>query len=217
MSVDLSVYLVTDAAQCARRGRDLVTTVCEAVAGGVTAVQVREKHAEAGEVLRLVLALADRLPARVALLVNDRVDVYLAARRRGARVTGVHVGQRDLPAAEVRALVGPDALIGLSASTAAQLAAAEADPARVGYVGIGAVRATGTKPDAPPAAGVAGVADLARGCALPAVAIGGVVADDLPHLRSGGLAGAAVVSWVCAAPDPRASARELADAWGAAA
>ncbi|MGJ9422570.1 bifunctional hydroxymethylpyrimidine kinase/phosphomethylpyrimidine kinase [Aeromicrobium sp. CF3.5] len=211
--MDLSIYLVTDAAQVERGGRDLVDVVVEAVAGGVTAVQVREKHADVHDVVRLVEALSRRLPAHVALFVNDRVDVFLAARARGARVTGVHVGQQDLPVEEVRALVGPDAVIGLTANTPEDLAAAETSPAGVGYVGIGIVRQTGSKFDAPPTLGVKGVAALARSCALPAVAIGGIVPDDLRALRSGGLAGAAVVSWVCASPDPRTAAAELARAW----
>lgn len=78
--MDLSVYLVTDTAQCAARGRSVAETVALAVAGGVTAVQIREKHADGGEFLRTVLEVAAVLPERVALIVNDRVDVFLAAR-----------------------------------------------------------------------------------------------------------------------------------------
>lgn len=211
--MDLSIYLVTDTAQAARPGHDLVDVVVQAVAGGVTAVQVREKQAEAAEVVELVVELSRRLPDHVALFVNDRIDVFLAARARGARVTGVHVGQQDLSVVQVRGLVGPHAVIGLTANTADELAAAAASPAGVDYVGIGVVRQTGSKQDAPPALGVEGVCALARTCALPAVAIGGVVAGDLAALRRGGLAGAAVVSWVCTSPDPRASAAELALAW----
>ncbi|MDN5895538.1 MAG: thiamine phosphate synthase [Nocardioides sp.] len=217
MRLDLSIYLVTDSAQARRHGRNLVETVREAVAGGVTAVQVREKHAEAHDVLQLVEVLTDQLPAHVSLLVNDRIDIFQVARSRGARVAGVHVGQRDLPVEDVRELVGPEAVIGLTANTASELVAAETSAARIDYVGIGAVRATTSKPDAPSAIGIAGVARLARGCSLPAVAIGGIVPDDLAPLRSAGLAGAAVVSWVCASSDPRLSATALARAWRAAA
>ena len=211
--MDLSLYLVTDARQASERGRDVVETVVEAVAGGVSAVQVREKDAAARHVLHLVVALAERLPSRVALFVNDRTDVFLAARSLGAAVAGVQVGQDDLPVADVRRLVGPEARIGLSVATRAQLSAAASSPARVDYVGIGTVRPTRSKPDAPPALGVEGVVRLAASSALPAVAIGGVTADDLPQLRVGGLAGAAVASSVCAAPDPRAAARALRGVW----
>jgi len=213
MAIDLSVYLVTDARQSATAGRALVDTVQEAVAGGVTTVQLRAKEAAAGDVLQLAEEIARRVPDRTALLVNDRVDVYLAARARGVRVAGVHVGQRDLPAATVRDLVGPDAVVGVSASTPEQVAAARSDAVRADYVGIGAVHPTSSKPDAPPVLGVAAAGRLAAASALPAVAIGGVTPDDLPALRAAGFAGAAVVSWICAAPDARAAAAELARAW----
>ncbi|MFC8231856.1 thiamine phosphate synthase [Streptomyces sp. NPDC057284] len=215
-TIDLSVYLVTDTAQCAARGRSVAETVALAVAGGVTAVQIREKHVDGGEFLRTVLEVAAVLPERVALIVNDRVDVFLAARAAGARVTGVHVGQSDLPPAAVRELIGEDAVLGLSAATPAELRAAAEDPAGIHHVGIGALRATRTKADAPAALGRAGFARLARPSGLPAVAIGGITPDDLPHLREAGAVGAAVVSGICAAEDPRAAARAYARAWARA-
>lgn len=211
---DLSVYLVTDRALAG--GRDLADMVAEAVAGGVTAVQVREKDASAREFLGTVLRVAGVLPERVALFVNDRVDVFLAARAAGARVTGVHVGQSDLPAGAVRAMTGDDAVIGVSAATPDELRAAAEDPARVGYVGIGVLHTTSTKRDAPPELGHAGLGPLVRAVRLPAVAIGGVAVADMPMLRAAGAAGGAVVSGICAAPDPRAAARAYARAWNAA-
>ncbi|WP_431038336.1 thiamine phosphate synthase [Streptomyces sp. P6-2-1] len=212
MRPDLSVYLVTDTAQCAARGRTVAETVAAAVAGGVTAVQVREKDAGGRAFLEQVRAVAGVLPAHVTLLVNDRVDVYLAARAAGARVHGVHVGQSDLPVAAVRDLIGPDALLGLSAATPEELAAASAAP--VDHVGVGALHATTTKADAPPALGVEGFARLLTPPGLPpAVAIGGVVPGDLPALRRAGAAGAAVVSGICAAADPEAAARAYVAAW----
>ncbi|WP_329126091.1 thiamine phosphate synthase [Streptomyces sp. NBC_01465] len=213
MTVDLSVYLVTDAGQCAARGRSVAATVADAVAGGVTAVQIREKDADGGAFLRAVLEVAEVLPERVALIVNDRVDVFLAARAAGARVTGVHVGQSDLPPGAVRELIGEEAVLGLSAATPAELRAAAQDPARVDHVGIGALHATGTKADAPPALGHPGFARLVALSALPAVAIGGITPADLPLLRSAGAAGAAVVSGICAADDARTAAGEYARAW----
>lgn len=211
--VDLSVYLVTDPDQCAARGRTVAGTVAQAVAGGVTAVQIREKRASGREFLRTVLDVAEILPAHVALIVNDRVDVFLAARAHGARVTGVHVGQSDLPAASVRQLIGDKAVLGLSAATADELRAAVVSDARVDHVGIGALHATRTKADAPEALGRDGFAALVALSALPAVAIGGVTPDDMPHLRAAGAVGGAIVSGICAAEDPRAAARSYADAW----
>lgn len=213
MSIDLSLYLVTDAQVAAASGHDRVAVVRAAAENGVTAVQVREKDAPARAFLQTVLDVAAVLPASVSLLVNDRVDVYLAARAAGASVTGVHVGQTDLPVAAVRALIGPDAVLGLSASTPAQLRAAAAGPARVDYVGIGAVHATTTKADAPPPLGLARFAQLVAASPLPAVGIGGVTGADLPAMRAAGAAGAAVVSAICAAPAPAEAARSLRAAW----
>jgi thiamine-phosphate diphosphorylase len=210
--VDLSVYLVTDALQVAARGRDLVSTVRAAVSGGVTAVQVREKEAPARQFLETVEALSAVLPPVVSLIVNDRVDVFLAARARGVRVNGVHVGQADLPVGVVRTLVGEYAVLGLSAATPDELTAATTTGG-VDYVGIGALHGTATKLDAPPALGIAGFTRLARSTRLPAVAIGGVTTADMAALRRGGAAGAAIVSGICAAPDPTAAARAYAAAW----
>jgi len=215
--VDLSVYLVTDAAQAAASGRDVARTVELAVAGGVTAVQIREKDASSRDFLRTVLRVSDVLPSEVSLFVNDRVDVFLAARAAGARVTGVHVGQDDLPVATVRELVGPKAVIGLSAATPDELLAAESDAARVDYVGIGILRATRTKADAPAPLGIDGFGRHASLVGLPAVAIGGVTVADMAPLRVAGAAGAAVVSGICAAADPCSASRAFAQAWAAGA
>lgn len=217
MSVDLSIYLVTEPDPRRRQGRALVETVAAAVAGGVTVVQLRDKDVDDNAMLQLVEALSRSLPGHVPLLINDRVDVFVEAKARGLRVAGVHVGQDDLPVEQVRARIGPDAVLGLTANTEAELAGAAASAIRIDYVGIGVVRTTASKPDAPPPLGVAGVVRLAGGCPLPAVAIGGIEPTDLAPLRAGGLAGAAVVSWICAADDPRAAAVNLAEAWQAAA
>jgi len=215
VNTDLSVYLVTDTAIAAAAGHDLVDVVRAAAANGVTAVQLREKDAPARRFLDTVLRVAEVVPPDVVLVVNDRVDVFLAARAAGARVSGVHVGQSDLPARAVRELIGPDAVLGLSASSPEQLAAASASGV-VDYVGIGTLRATATKRDAPPPLGHDGFARLAAQTDLPAVAIGGIGAGDLPGLRRAGAAGAAVVSAICAAAEPAAAARMLRAAWDAA-
>lgn len=213
MTADLSVYLVTDSAAASVAGHDLVRLVGEVTRAGVSAVQVREKDAPAAVFLEAVLRISEVLPEDVALIVNDRVDVFLAARSAGARVTGVHVGQSDLPVEAVRSLVGPGALVGVSASTAEQLRTAASSPARVDYVGVGALHPTRTKSDAPPALGHAGFARLIQTTPLPAVAIGGVGPADLQALRRAGAAGAAVVSGLCSAADPAGAARDLRAAW----
>jgi thiamine-phosphate pyrophosphorylase len=212
-SFDLSTYLVTDSAQARAAGHDLVDLIYEAVAGGVTIVQLREKDLPARAFLDLVLRVSAAVALKVPVLVNDRVDVYLAAREMGARVAGVHVGQHDLPPAVVRVLVGPDAIVGLSAATEDQLSDASVRSAGVDYVGIGALHPTTSKKDAPEQLGHARMAELIALSTLPAVAIGGIGPDDLPLLKAAGADGAAVVSAICGTADPRAAARALADAW----
>jgi thiamine-phosphate pyrophosphorylase len=205
---DPTLYLVTDTALCAPRS--VPEVVAAAVAGGVTAVQVRDKTASRRELLALVRAVQAVLASRpdVRLIVNDAVDVALLS---GA--DGVHVGQDDLPAAEVRRLLGDRALIGVSTGTADELAAVTAlPPGTVDLVGIGPVWATPTKPDAGAALGPDGVRALAapaRAAGLVTVAIGGIHAETAAAVGATGVDGICVVSDVCAAADPAASARLL--------
>lgn len=216
MNRDIGIYLVTDAALCGRRG--VVETVRQAVAGGVRVVQVRDKTAAAGDLLALVLAVAAAVGREATVLVNDRVDVYLAARGRGAAVHGVHIGQTDLPPTDTRAIIGAEAILGLTANTPAHLhaLAAWADGC-IDYLGVGVVHATATKPDHPQVLGIDGFARLARSTGVPSVAIGGVSVADVAALRAAGAAGAAVVSAICAAADARESARQLSAEWKRAA
>ncbi|GAB3320601.1 thiamine phosphate synthase [Geodermatophilus aquaeductus] len=205
---DPALYLVTDTALAGPRG--VPEVVRAAVAGGVTAVQVRDKTASRRELYALTLAVREVLAGTgVALFVNDAVDVALLA---GA--DGVHVGQDDLPAAEVRALIGPDRLLGLSAGSDDELAVALAlPPGTVDVVGIGPVWSTPTKPDAGTGLGPEGVAALAAKAAaggLRSVAIGGIDVGRAPLVT--GVDGICVVSAVCASPDPAAAARALRSA-----
>jgi len=203
--LDLTLTLVTDTDLCGPRGVPAV--VRAAVAGGVTAVQVRAKDAGDRELLALVRSVRDVLTdTGVALLVDDAVDVALLA---GA--DGVHLGQSDLPVAEVRRLVGPDLVLGLSVSTVEEVRAAPADA--VDYLGVGPVWATATKPLAAPPLGPAGTAAVVAAASLPCVAIGGVHAGTVEELLGSGIAGFCVVSAVCAAADPQAAARELRALW----
>jgi len=206
------IYLVLDADVCAQAGHDPARVAAAAVRAGVGTVQVRAKRATARELVALTVTVADalRLAGPAVLVVDDRVDVALAARARGARVDGVHVGRRDLEVDDARALLGPDAVVGASAALPEHVrAAAGAD-----YLGSGPLRLTPTKPEAGPAIGVpgAGAAVLAAD-GRPVVAIGGLDADDAPALRAAGVHAMAVVSAVCAAPDPGGAAARLVAAW----
>jgi thiamine-phosphate pyrophosphorylase len=205
---DPTLYLVTDTQLC--RPRAVADVVRAAVAGGVTAVQVRDKFLSRRDLLALVRAVQSAVldSPQVRVVVNDAVDVALLA-----RADGVHIGQDDLPVAEVRALIGPDRLLGLSVSSRAELDAALALPVgTVDVVGLGPVWGTSTKPDAGPALGLAGIgelASLARGRDLAAVAIGGIGDDRAAEVAATGVDGICVVSALCTAADPAAVARRL--------
>jgi len=226
-------YLVLDADTCASVGRAPADVAVSAARAGVAVVQVRAKRAAVRELVDLTVAVAAALhpltapigsrpggiaPAtgadRVVLVVDDRVDVALAARARGARVDGVHLGQRDLAASDARALLGPDAVIGVSAARPDELRAVASDV--VDYVGTGPVRLTATKPEADVAVGFGGLVRAVSGTPLPVVAIGGLAAGDAAAVAATGAHGFAVVSVICAAVDVGAAARELADRWRAA-
>lgn len=198
----LRLYAVTDRAWTGRQ--TLLEQLEDALKGGVTLVQLREKDLPQEDFLAEALA-AKELCHRygVPLLINDDVDLALQC---GA--DGVHVGAEDRPVAEIRRLAGPDFLIGATAKTVAQAQAAQADGAD--YIGVGAVFPSPTKPNA------VGITqeELAAICAsvtIPAVAIGGITRDNLSQLSGCGAVGAAVVSALFGAPDVRAAAQELHD------
>lgn len=196
----LRLHLVTDAAQCGERG--LLAVVQSAVRGGVTCVQLREKSLDTRAFVERARALKALLsPWRIPLLVNDRVDVALAA---GA--DGVHVGQSDMAPQDVRRLM-PGALIGLSIESWQQMR--EAEQAPVDYYGISPVFATSSKADAAPALGLAGLQQLRLMTTRPLVAIGGIQAGNVAAVMAAGADGVAVVSALCAAADPAAAARHL--------
>ncbi|MET1064985.1 MAG: thiamine phosphate synthase [Arthrobacter sp.] len=203
---------MTDTRQCS--SRTVAGVAAAAVAGGATVVQVRDKLAPARDLLELLVAVAEAVGDRVPVLVNDRVDIFLAARMAGAQVAGVHVGQSDLAVELTRALVGPDAVVGLSAATDAEVVAAHRLPfGTVDYLGLGAIHATTTKADHPSPIGVAGFSVLTSSSTLPCVAIGGISTADVRQLRNAGAAGVAVVSAICTAENPRAAAEELKEEW----
>lgn len=200
-NADLSLYLVTDRAHL--RGRRLEDIVRAAVAGGVTCVQLREKDAPGREFLELARALlAVTRPAAVRLIINDRVDVMLAA-----DADGVHVGQDDLPAAAVRRMIGPGKLLGVTVSSVPEVRRAVADGAD--YLGTNAVFATPTKADTGAPTGLEGLRELCRASAVPVLAIGGVGPDNAADMLAAGAGGIAVVRAIMAADDPAAAAREL--------
>jgi thiamine-phosphate pyrophosphorylase len=206
--VDWSLYLVADPGAC--RGRLVEDVVRLAVAGGATAVQLRDKECTTRRYVEQAQRLHDMLVALgVPLIVNDRVDVALAAGAEGA-----HVGQSDIPPDVARRLMGPDALIGLSADTEADALAA--DETVVDYMGVGPVFATSTKVDTSAEWGLEGLRKLRARTRRLIVAIGGVSAANAADVIRAGADGIAVVSAICSADDPRQAAADLRGAIDAA-
>ena len=196
----LRLYAVTD-----RRwlnGRTLADAVESAIHGGVTCVQLREKSLDGGDLLneaKQVLAVCRKY--HVPLIINDDQQIALAC---GA--DGVHVGQQDMSPRILRAMLGPEKIVGVSAATVDEAVQAAKDGAD--YLGCGAVFATGTKTNTRPV----DAARLRAVCAastVPVVAIGGITAENAPQLRGSGIAGIAVVSAIFAQPDPGAAAVQL--------
>lgn len=206
------IYLVTDSALCGERG--VVPTAVAAVGAGIGTVQVRDKHATARELCELVLRVSLAVGQNAAVLVNDRVDVFLAARAEGAAVHGVHIGQDDLAPEQVRRIVGAGPVVGLTVSTTGELARAEAlSRGTIDYLGMGVIHPTATKPDASGVIGTAGFGALTELTALPTVAIGGITVRDVAALRAAGASGIAVVSAICGQPAPAAAAAGLVAEW----
>jgi thiamine-phosphate pyrophosphorylase len=192
--------VVTDAALL--KGRDPIEACRLAVAGGATLVQARLKHASARELLDLTRALVRALA--VPVIVNDRVDVALAA---GA--AGAHLGQDDPPVARIRPHVPPGFLLGISVGSPAEAERARAWPAD--YWSVGPCFATAHKIDAGPPLGVEGFGRLARLApgGTPVIGIGGIEAANAAAVVRAGAAGVAVIGAVWTASDPAAAARAL--------
>ena len=229
---DWSLYLVTDTAMCEAAGRTVADTVAQAVAGGAGIVQIRDKDASDAEVARMtretVAALRrsgrsitpagpDSDPRPVAVFIDDRLEVVRALRAEGLDIH-LHVGQTDTPVPQVREVLGPDPLVGLSAQTPDEFSAAAAlrdettGAADVDLVGVGPVHDTLTKAGAPAGIGpqrLASLAEIAAQMGLASVAIGGITAERAPALRDAPVLGICVVSAICASPDPRAAAAAI--------
>ncbi|WP_421725877.1 thiamine phosphate synthase [Bauldia sp.] len=198
---DYSLMLVTDPIMTRHRG--LVSTVLEAVAGGVTIVQLRDKTTDDATLAAAARALkAPLTPLSVPLIVNDRPAVAKAA---GA--DGVHIGQSDGDPETARAIIGPDAIVGLSVTADAEVETV--DPGIVDYVGLGPVFSSATKADAAAPLGLTGFRGLGAQLPVPFVAIGGVDHRNAAAVMEAGAAGIACVSAICATENPHEAAATL--------
>lgn len=199
--LDLSLYLVTDRSLLLGRGLDEIVT--KATAGGVTVVQLREKDTPTGQFVALARQLMSILkPLGIPLIINDRVDVALAV-----DADGVHIGQSDMAYQDVRQLVGPDKIIGLSVESIEDIETA--NTLDVDYIGISPVFGTPTKTDTAQPFGIEGLKQAVRLSVHPTVGIGGMNADTAAAVMQTGCNGIAVVSAICAAQDPTAASAQL--------
>ena len=198
-NLDLSLYLVTDKSDDVEK---FLNTIEEAIKGGVSVVQIREKTKDTLDFYNLALKVKE-ITARydVPLIINDRVDVALAI-----DADGVHVGQSDMPCDVTRKLVGPDKIVGISAATIDEAKKAEKDGAD--YIGTGAVFPTATKDDAPKIT-KKDLKEIVDSINIPVVAIGGINHDNACELIDTGIAGLSVVSAIMSSDNPKKSSEEL--------
>ena len=198
-NIDLSLYLVTDKSDDVEK---FLNTIEEAIKGGVSVVQIREKTADTLDFYNLALKVKEiTTKYNVPLIINDRVDVALAV-----DADGVHVGQSDMPCEVTRNLIGENKILGVSAATIPEAKKAEADGAD--YIGAGAVFPTSTKDDAPKIT-KKDLKEIVDSINIPVVAIGGINHDNANELSDTGIAGLSVVSAIMSSDDPKKSSEEL--------
>ncbi len=200
-NIDYSLYLVTDRNLCKVSG--LLEVICEAIEGGVSVIQLREKDITTSDFINLSREVKKLLRDKnIPLFINDRVDVAMAV---GA--DGIHVGQEDMHVNDVRGLVKDSMSIGLSVNTLKNVQEAENLP--VDYLGVGPVFLTQTKENAKPHLGLDGIKKIRQNTKHKLVAIGGIDSSNALEVIQTGVDGIAVVSAICASDSPRQSAEIL--------
>jgi len=221
---DISAYLVVGPENT--KGRPVETIIKDAVEAGFTCVQIRSKVASAYELIQLTRQASNVIAQtgksdEVALLVDDRLDVILAARKEGIKVDGIHIGQSDIPVSVCREYLGEDSIVGLSARTHELFEYIRTmDVSQIDYFGAGPLHETLTKPDC----GIdldgkvvtrsfADISKLSKLSPIPIVVGGGVKLVDIPQLAQTGVGGFFVVSAVSDAYNPKSAAVELVNAW----
>lgn len=194
------LYAVTDRSWVGTQ--TLMEQVECALKGGATCIQLREKHLDAEDFLQEALEMKKLCKKySVPFLINDNVEIAI-----GSGADGVHVGQSDMEAGNVRELLGPDKIIGVSAQTVEQAKKAEA--AGADYLGVGAVFSTSTKLDAREVSHEV-LKEICAAVKIPVVAIGGISKKNIPELSGSGADGVALVSAIFGAEDIEAECREL--------
>ncbi|WHY57962.1 thiamine phosphate synthase [Peribacillus simplex] len=197
--IDLSLYLVTEESIALD---ELTKIIAESVSGGVSIVQLREKNNSSLSFYKKASALKQLLnELSIPLIINDRVDIALAV-----AADGIHIGQDDLPLTVVKQMVPEDMIVGVSVSTLEE--ALEAERNGADYIGVGSIFPTKTKQDATLMA-IGDLEEICRSVSIPAVAIGGITADNISALSDRGLSGTAVVSAIMNAESPKSASESL--------
>ena len=200
---DLLLYAVTDRHWL--DGRTLYDVVRESLDGGVTFVQLREKSLDEESFLEEAKDLQKLCREyNVPFVINDNVDIAVAM-----NADGVHVGQSDMEAGDVRAKLGPDKIVGVSAGTVEEAILAEKRGAD--YLGVGAVFPTGSKDDAVDVPHDV-LKAICEAVSIPVIAIGGITKDNVSELKGSGICGVAVISAIYAQKDIKKAASDLKDA-----
>ena len=202
MNFDYTLYLVTD--RQLMSCDSLTEAVEQAILGGCTMIQLREKELSSLEFYNQAVAVKQVTDKyHIPLIINDRIDIAMAV-----QATGVHIGQHDLPAAAVRQVIGENMLLGVSASSIAEAIQAQQDGAD--YLGVGAMFPTGTKTDAD-SVSMEELQKIRAAVSLPIVVIGGINKGNAGRFKPMGIDGLAVVSAIIAQSDIKAAAAELKD------
>ena len=224
---DLRAYFVVGPDDC--KGRPLTDVVDQALNGGATFIQLRAKGADARELTAMAQDIAQIIEDNdrsdtVAFVIDDRVDVVWQARQKGIKVDGVHIGQTDMEPREARALLGDDAIVGLSAETESLVRLINELPdGCIDYIGAGPLHVSTTKPEASVGGNdgsgrtldAAQINTICSACEFPIVVGGGVTAADMPMLARTKAAGWFAVSSIAGADDPEAATRAMVEGWKA--
>ena len=200
MKIDYTLYLVTDSELL--KGRKLETIVYQAVRGGVSLVQLREKKASSLDfymIAKKVKEVTDKF--NVPLIINDRIDIALSV-----DAAGVHIGQEDLPCKIARQILPKDKIIGVSVHNIEEALRAQEDGAD--YLGCGAVFTTSTKSDVSNLT-IDKLAEIKKAVNIPVVAIGGINKENVSSLRNTNIDGIAVVSAIVGNEDPKLAAENM--------
>lgn len=201
MELDYSLYLVTD--RNVLKGKPLYEAVEQAILGGVTLVQLREKDASTREFYNQALELKKITETyNIPLIINDRLDIAQAV-----DAEGVHLGQSDMPLIAARNILGKNKIIGISVGNVEE--ALEAEKNGADYVGIGTIFFTGTKKDIDIPIGIEGLRSVYNSINIPAVAIGGINENNFREVLSTGIDGISIVSAILGKSDIKAAAKAL--------